>query len=336
MTRDAVPGWASDGGVRGAVPVVLAVDVEPDGKPGNPATDRIQLDGFRATAAFLENLRPRLEDVTGAPVNFSWFLRMDPQIETLAGRATALADLAARELESLAVRGDAFGLHTHAGRWKPQHGRWLVDHADPAWIAHCLRTSFAAFRAAFGAPCEQHRFGDRWISPAALDIVAALGGMVDLTPEPGKRGASRVDMSADATGAIPSYANLRSIPYRHRDSSLWVLPLTAADPGPALSLPVRLARQVRFLGQDLHRPLTLHRAWRSPEAYWSLVEGTISRLAAPYFAMAIRSDFILLPATSGVRYLLEDLPARGFVHRLRFTDAVGAMKLLGTETAERR
>ena len=312
--------------------MILAIDVEPDGKPRD-ASDGMQLAGLRATVAFLQHLRPRLEDATGAAVKFAWFLRMDPQIETLGGHATAVADRAAAEIESLARHGDGFGLHTHAGRWEAGRKRWVVDHGSPAWVEHCVRTSFAAFRKAFGTGCRQHRFGDRWISDSVMDLLKEQGCAVDLTPEPGARGARRVDKSADATGRIPSYARLRSVPYRHEGGGPWVIPLTSADPGPALPRAVRLARRLRFVGQHLHRPLILHRAWRSADAYWTLVEKTVWELPAPYVAIAIRSDFVLRPETSGLKELLEALPTRKFVQRLRFTDAVGAATLLGLDGA---
>jgi hypothetical protein len=309
------------------IPVVLAIDVEPDGKPAG-ADDPMVMDGFRATAEWLEALRPRLEAATGHPVGFAWFLRMDPQIETLGGRADALARAVLPELEELRRRGDGIGLHTHGGRWDPVNKRWLVDHGNPAWIEHCVRTAFRAYEDVLGEPCRQHRFGDRWISPAALDLLAELGTVVDLSEEPGKGRVKRVDTSADATGEIPSYRHLRSEPRPHRDPRLWLLPLTSADPGPALALPIRVARWVRFFGQPLHRPLTLNRRWRSADAYWSVVERALDRQRSPYLALAIRTDFVLRPHMTGMRSVLDALPSRAQTSRLRFTDAVGAVEAL--------
>lgn len=311
----------------GRIPVVLAVDVEPDGKPAG-AHDPIVVDGFRATVEWLEQLRPRLAEASGHPVGFAWFLRMDPQIETLGGRADALARAVLPELRELQRRGDGIGLHTHLGRWDDANRRWLVDHANPTWIEHCVRTAFRAYGQVLGEPCRQHRFGDRWVSPAALDLLAELGTVVDLSEEPGKGRIKRVDTSADATGEIPSYRHLRSEPRPHRDPRLWLLPLTSADPGPALALPIRLARRVRFFGQPLHRPLTLNRAWRSPDAYWSVVERALDRQRTPYLALAIRSDFVQHPDMIGMRSVLDALPSRALTSRLRFTDAVGALEML--------
>lgn len=331
--RDAARASSTVDPSSGNIPVVLAIDVEPDGKPeGSNAP--ILLDGFRATLEWLEDLRTHLAAATGGPVRYAWFLRMDPQIETMGGTADALARGVLPELADVRRRGDGIGLHTHAGRWDMARGRWLVDHGNPGWIEHCVRTAFAAYEGVFGVTCQQHRFGDRWVSPEALDLLAELGAVVDLSEEPGKGRVARVDTTADATGEIPSYRHLRSEPRTHRDPRLWLLPLTSADPGPALALPIRVARWARFAGQPLHRPLTLNRAWRSPDAYWSVVERALSRQRAPYLALAIRSDFVLRPDMTGMRPLLEALPRRALAKRLRFTDAVGAIEALRPATPE--
>lgn len=306
--------------------MVLAIDVEPDGKPSSH-DDPIVLDGFRATVEWLDELRPRLAAATGHPVQFAWFLRMDPQIASLGGSAEALAMAVLPELLELRRRGDGIGLHTHVGRWDDVHRRWLVDHGNPPWIEQCVRTAFRAYEDVLGEVCRQHRFGDRWTSPAALDLIADLGATVDLSEEPGKGRIKRVDTSADATGEIPSYRHLRSVARPHRDARLWLLPLTSADPGPALAWPVRAARWVRFFGQPLHRPLTLNRRWTSADAYWSLVERALDRQTAPYLALAIRSDFLLRPDMSEMRNMLDALPSRALTARLRFADAVRAVEM---------
>lgn len=54
-----------------AIPVILAIDVEPDGKPVG-SDDPIKMDGFDATVEWLEQLRPELESATGHPVQVAW------------------------------------------------------------------------------------------------------------------------------------------------------------------------------------------------------------------------------------------------------------------------
>jgi hypothetical protein len=333
----APPGdWSSDlaeGPASLVVPLVIAIDVEPDGRatrPGGP----MPLDGFALTAAWLASYRPRLEDATGRPVRYAWFVRMDPQITSISGRADGLVSAIRPVLETLRANGDSLGLHTHGARWRPEAG-WLVDHGDPAWIEHCLRSGYAAFEAAFGEPCRQHRFGDRWTSPAMFDILAELGTEVDLTIEPGQRAAARVDPTAPATGQVPSYLRSSRRPHRHAAGPLWLLPLSAADPAPTLPTTARLARRLRYLAEPRHRPLLLDRRWPSPEAFWSLVERHLGDSPTPYLAFAIRSDLWLRPRATGVEAILGSLLRRPLVHRLVATDGVEALALLkAAATAE--
>lgn len=318
--------------VAAPVPIVLGVDVEPDSRTLVPG-DRLALDGFAACVTWLENLRPRLEDATGRPVRFTWFLRMDPQIEALTGGPDALAASILPGLRRLQSRGDALGLHTHAGRWDAARRRWVVDHGDPAWVAHCARTAFASYAATFGEPCRRHRYGDRFTSRAALDLAAGLGARVDLTVEPGKPRTARVDVTAPATGEIPSSLHLRSEPMRHGDTDLWLLPLTAGDPGPALPWHIRTARRIRFAGQPLRRPLTLYRPYRTPDAYWDAVEETLSGVPTPYVALVVRSDLPLRPEMAYARPIMEALLHTTLVRRLRFADPLDVVEDARTAAA---
>jgi len=319
--------------VDASVPIVFGVDVEPDVRPTG-ARDAIGLEGFAACVAWLDDLRPRLEDATGREVSFTWFLRMDPQIEALGGQSAALAIRILPALERLRGLGDTLGLHTHCGRWDAEGNGWVADHGDPGWVAHCVRTAFRSFAETFGVSCRRHRFGDRFTSPAALDLIASLGTSVDLTIEPGKPRTPRVDLTAAATGEIPSSLHLRSEPIRHAGSDLWLLPLTAGDPGPALPWHIRTARRIRFAGQPLHRPLTLYRRYRSPHAYWEAVERTVADVPTPYIALVVRSDLPLTAEMDYARPLMEELLRTSLVRRLRFADPVDVVRGLEVPAAD--
>jgi hypothetical protein len=130
----------------------------------------------------------------------------------------------------------------------------------------------------------------------------------------------RVDLTATATGEIPSSLHRRSIPTRHRRSSMWQLPLITADPGKALAMSIRFARRIRFAGQTLRRPLTIYRHYRSPDAYWDVVERVVGDLPVPYIALVVRSDLPLQPQIGYARPIMEALVGRRFARHLRFTD----------------
>lgn len=299
-----------------AIPVVLAVDVEPDGR-GTPPGAGIAVAGLVRTVEALQAIRPRLEDATGAPVRFAWFIRMDPQVAAQGGRADALLERAPAALHAIEAASDVIGLHTHAGRWNDAKGRWIADHGDAAWIDSCLVSSASAFERRFGRPCREHRFGDRFSSAAMFDRLAALGVGVDLTPEPGQPGVQRANAETAATGRIPDYGAESRTARRHVDGPLWILPLSAADPARALRPPRRWLRRLRYAGRPRHRTLLLDRAWPSPGMLWDLAEGQ-RETGAAHLAFAIRSDLILGPRWAGTITVLEALLRRPLVRSLAF------------------
>ena len=70
-----------------AIPVILGLDVEPDAYQV-PRSGAPPWFGFVAVHRWLEEQRDRLEAVTGRSPRFSWFVRMDPQVEEAYGAST--------------------------------------------------------------------------------------------------------------------------------------------------------------------------------------------------------------------------------------------------------
>jgi hypothetical protein len=311
----------------GSIPFVLGIDVEPDNREDPPGAG-VDVAGLRRTAAFVGGLRPRLEEATGRPVTFSWFVRMDPQVAQQGGRRDALLAAAPEVADAIEEAGDVIGLHTHAGRWDARRRAWVADHADAAWIDECVVTSFAAFRERFDRPCREHRFGDRFSSPAAFERLASVGAQVDLTAEPGQPGVRRAEHVRYGTGRIPSYAQVpRSAHRAVPGGSLWLLPLSSADPAPALAAGRRWARRLRYLGQPRHRTLLLDRAWPTPELFWELAEDQVAR-GVEHLAFVIRSDLVLRERWTGVTAILDALLRRPLARRLAFVSGEGAIRRL--------
>jgi hypothetical protein len=310
---------------EGRIPIILAIDVEPDNRHDPPGSG-VDITGLRRTIDVLSALRPRLEAATEGPVVLTWFVRMDPQVAAQGNAPDALLAAAPDLVDAIEAAGDVIGLHTHAGRWDPGRRSWLADHADERWIDHCLDSGFEAFAARLGRPCREHRFGDRFSSPAVYRRLANLGAVVDLTPEPGQPSVRRASPIRYATGRIPSYARTARSPQLVADGSLWLLPLTSADPAPALPRARRWLRRLRYLGQPLHRTLLLDRAWPSPALFWDLAEDQLAR-GARHLAFAIRSDLVLQPRWTATSGLLEDLLRRPLARSLTFVGGEAAIRL---------
>jgi hypothetical protein len=245
------------------IPIILCIDVEPLERE----IDRVvakDWDGVEETFRFLSDVRPALAAATGAPVKFSWFFRMDPQIADTYGDPSWVVRRYGKIIEQLERAEDEFGLHTHAWRWDERFKRWVVDHADQEWVEHCLRMSFEAYRRAFGRSCYSFRFGDHWMNNATIDLLESLGVRFDLTVEPGMKPAPALVLKELHTGSLPDYTVTPRRPYRPAredfrkasattDRRLWMIPLsTRSAPRPFRR--IETSRQ----GIDLRRDGDVH------------------------------------------------------------------------------
>ncbi|HKQ99694.1 MAG TPA: hypothetical protein VJT09_03410, partial [Pyrinomonadaceae bacterium] len=157
-----------------SIPICIIIDAEPDERQTDP-NDPKDWEGFEKTCEYFKKLRPQLEDATGSPVHFSWFLRMDPQVEQTYG-APDWAVTRYRELiEELTAAGDELGLHPHAWRWDEASGRWTEEMSSQEWINHCVSMGFEAFRKSLNRPCLSFRFGAHWTNEETVELAERLG-----------------------------------------------------------------------------------------------------------------------------------------------------------------
>ncbi len=218
------------------IPVLICIDVEPDERAINPhRTDDWK--GFEKIFDLFGQLRPRLEAATRSPAHVSWFLRMDPQITRVYGSASWAAARYRRLIEEIEAAGDEVGLHTHAWAWDEKSLRWIQDFGNQPWVAHCVRSSFEAFRQSFNRPCLSFRFGDHWMNDATLELVSELGARFDLTLEPGRKGGS---IPEPFTGSLPDYTQVPRRPYypsrldfrkraREREGGICIIPVSTGS-----------------------------------------------------------------------------------------------------------
>src|SRR5207249_1430866 len=138
-----------------------------------------------------------------------------------------------------------------------------------------VRVSFETYEATMGEVCRAVRFGDRFLSPRVVRLIAALGARYDLTIEPGAR-AKRSLHGALGTGRLPSYTGVPREPYRAGtrdpfraadpalpgdDAGVWMIPLTAANPDEVLPRWRWIARRVRHPLGPRHGPAPLTAQW---------------------------------------------------------------------------
>jgi hypothetical protein len=218
------------------IPIVICIDVEPDERAIDPNVPKDWM-GFEKTFEYFRKLRPRLEDATRSPVHFSWFFRMDPQIERTYKSPFWVATRYRSLIEEMESAGDALGLHTHTWRWDEVSSDWIVDLEDQEWVDHCVRMGFEAFRESLNRRCLAFRFGSHWMSNATIDLVERLGARFDLTLEPGQK---KFYIPDRYIGSVPDLTRVPRQPYRPskvdfrkrgiwRQRLLWMIPLSSGN-----------------------------------------------------------------------------------------------------------
>lgn len=316
------------------IPVIACIDVEPDEREIDSAVAK-DWQGFEALARVLMALRKQLEHATGAPARFSWFLRIDPQIEHTYGLSWWVFKRYRDLLAEFESAGDEIGLHVHAWRWNTNAGRWVIDHQDREWIAHCVRMSLDGYQAAFGRPCRSFRFGDHWMNNETMNALEDLGIKFDLTIEPGVKEMPGMVRGELHKGSLPDYRNTLTRPYQpsradykkesreRRGHGLWMIPLSTGQRHIRFTLVERIAWALGFAQA---RPLNfaLKRA-----RFAEFMKGALDRDGELYLAPVVRTDAGVKPvAMSRLEQNMAFVLSHPLVKRFQFATPAEAIELL--------
>jgi glycosyltransferase involved in cell wall biosynthesis len=284
----------SDGGSSESldtVPVVLCIDAEPDqrvlqGRSPEPCA------GLERLLDLIPELRARLSAASDRQAEFTWLLRIDPQIGEVYGSSTWLITEYEQAWSRLGEDGDDFGVHPHTWRWKDG---WVADHADSAWVAHCSAVAIDGYREAFNEPPPIHRHGDGFMTTALSRHLDDQGVLVDLSLEPGRGPAKSLAPGEETTGWLPDTRSVPTFAYRparddfrapdnSRRQGLAMLPLT-----PGVKLALTEVRS-RVVGAGEYAPLWL---WRDPAQFRAMLQLRLAAPALTHLAFAVRSDTAL-------------------------------------------
>src|SRR6185295_11929581 len=140
---------------------------------------------------------------TGAPVRYTWTLRIDPQVAQVYGHAAWLVDRYGARIDASIRAGDEIGIHPHFHRWDSRARTWLLDLTDRSWIADCALGALDAFATALGRPCRTTHLG-AWIDAPVLDLLDRRGVHVDLSLRPDQYRTRRFDAGGISRGYLPS------------------------------------------------------------------------------------------------------------------------------------
>jgi hypothetical protein len=315
-----------------AIPAVWRIDVEPDDFVPGPTAP--PWTGFEALAAFIEEMRGRLSDLSGSPFHPTWFFRLDPDVERWYGRADFVVERYGSLIDRLRTHGDPLGVHVHYYRWDDARQVSYSEHADGEWIVHCVDTALTAFEKCFAERVRRSSQGTFSITEACLNRLVERGVEVDLTPEPGRPAVSHnASFASHATAASTDYTHAPRRPYYPSRLDACTPAASAADARPLLMVPLtsydyeramaswtrRFAKAV-LRWPSRHQPLNPHKAWPDPHTYWDLVERAADEGPACYVALAVRTDPAGTLTHGRSQPLFEYLPRHPIAKRLRFVD----------------
>ncbi len=320
------------------IPAFLAVDLEPDER--DPIGTTGAWSGVDAVFDVIRGFKASLARRSGRVPHVTWYLRMDPQIETLEGRSDHIVRRWGTELARVEREGDSFGIHPHPLRWNASRGGWVTDLEDERFHVECLDLAAATFGEAFGTPPKRHRYGDGFLSQPIVDRLGALGVSVDLTLEPGlPKYASRADDST--IGCFPSTRTIPTVPfYPHprrygRPSTSRSAPLMIP-----LSATTRLRdgrpwwwRAGRTIRHGFATPRQALYPWlpcADAALYWDTVATHLAGMEVPYLAIAIRTDAVDASSSMNVRRVLAGLADHPLANTLQFDDPCEWGPLLAT------
>ena len=316
----------------------MCVDVEPEAREIDSAAAK-DWEGFEEVAQCFNDFRTRLEKSTGAPVSFSWFMRMDAQIERVYGLSWWVAQRYAKTIAQLGRSGDELGLHLHAWRWNTDLERWVIDHGDQKWIDRCVRMAFEAYQIAFGRPCVSFRFGDRWMNDETMALLEALGLKFDLTVEPGTKAKPALVLEELHTGSLPDYTDTPRRPYRpsrpdfrkhghERGRGLWIIPLSTDRTVGRFG---SLKRAALKFGVDLEKrqeTSQLNLGFGGKQ-FRELMDSLLYLRRESHLAPVLRTDVGAHPALRrNMEENMEFILSHPLVNRFKFVRPAGAIELL--------
>ena len=330
------------------------MDVEPAGFQLD-GPDPAQWDGFAWSAGLVDEVTDALAARTGRRAVVGWYVRMDPQITAVYGRADHAVHAFPGLVATRRARGDYFGLHVHPVRRATgaidtigatdtiDATAWVHDYADPDLVVRATEHAADAFGAALGTPPRRHRCGIGAMAEPTMATLDRLGIDVDLSMERSRGDLSEVHSGVDASPVVGRTADCTGAPraaYRPRVGA-FAPPGDAGTPGRAAPdgarrrvavIPLTTTtwrRRPRRPGPLVRRALGRrpgpqvmfpNQPWPSPRRFWDLALAEADRMDRPYLSFAIRTDHPDSVPSRRAAAVLRALPDHPIAGRLDLVD----------------
>jgi hypothetical protein len=320
-----------------AVPVLLLIDVEPDGFFVDRGA-RLLWSGFERAMEWSAAVRDVLTRSTRRDTHFTWLVRADPQIAEVYGSPAWALEHYADALQTLLANGDEVGLHQHAYRWLAADRRWVEDYGNQEWVNHCIRVGVDAFETHFGRRPDCFSMGMDWTSQATIQLIRELQIRFDFSAVLGKEPQSFPPRDT-YTGTAPDCSRIPRRPYRPSASDfriadgqtdgLWIFPQSSrvARIYPSLKRRIWDLVHLRPLAPPCTRKLFLQ---DDPEEIQPALGQALRSVERPYLTFAVRTHEFRDPAAvSIIRRNLEGVLTHAHADRFVFAAPAEALALLG-------
>ena len=316
-------------GVR--CPIIVCMDVEPDDWQA-VHSQPLPWKGFELASDLFSFVRPLLMSVTGAPVHYTWALRMDQEIARIYGSPDWPARHYEPRMQRYSFEGDELAVSTRARRWDHACQEWIDDYSNPAWIESCVTGSLEAFRETLGRDCYTFRFAGGWMSNSTVKLLEKFCLRYDLSLYGWTSMAGQAHDGRRSTGNDHISSQLPFMPYRpstgdftipdpSRNKGLWIIPLSSARET-ASRLNGRRA-------MSNYKPFNLESA---PDEFEWLMNKTLFTLERPYLALTVSSAIGVKPRLlRNVKMNFSSLLMHPLADRFVFCTPAEALGMLGYE-----
>lgn len=323
---------------RPQVPVLLLIDVEPDGFFID-RNKKAPWSGFERAMEIIADIRHMLAQKTSRSAHFTWLVRADPQVaETYHSPAWAF-EYYREALKEMVAAHDEVGLHVHAYRWDADGNCWIDDYGNQEWVNHCIHMGVSTFEKFFQRKPASFSMGMDWTNQATIQLVTELQIRYEFSTVLGKE-VQPFPIYGNYTGVAPDCSRIPQRPYRpsqknflspaaHQEDGIWIFPQSSRVARPERSWKRRLYDLVRL--QPAPPPCTRKFFLQDdPVTLRAGVADMLSHMGRPYLTFAVRThEFTRPDRIATIRRNLDSALEHPAAERFVFTTPAKALRILG-------